>query len=173
MARQFRLWENAAVVSLLKPAADAGGRTSTYVSLRDCHKAFIVCYVTQGNAATIALTPLQAQDSSGTNSKAITATPIAYNLDTDTVPADQFTVGTTAANYTTDAGTKTKIVIFEIEPAECMDLTWGTNNASGVPQQFNHLAIQTGASNAANITAAILVAHPLRNARQNPITMNV
>lgn len=163
MARQFRLWENAAVASLLKPAADSGGRTSTYVNLRDCHKAFLVCYITQGNAATIALTPLQAQDNSGTGSKAIGATPIAYNLDTDTTPSDQFTVGTTAANYTTDAGTKTKIVIFEIEPAECMDLANG----------FNHIAVQTGASNAANITSALFVAHPLRNQRQNPLTVNV
>src|SRR5579859_7825535 len=122
MARQFRLWENAEVVSLLKPAADAGGRTSAYVSLKNGHKAFIVCYVNQGNAATVALTPLQATDNAGTNSKAISATPIATNLDADTTPADQFTMQTAAASYTTDAGTKTKIVIFEIQPEECMDV---------------------------------------------------
>lgn len=163
MSRQFRLWENASVVSLLKPAADAAGRTSTYVSLKNCHKAFIVCYVNQGNAATVALTPLQAVDNSGTSSKAITATPIAYNLDTDTTPSDQFTMASAAASYTTDAATKTKIVVFEIEPAECMDLA----------NSFNHIAIQTGSSNAANITSALFVGHPLRNARQNPNTVNV
>jgi len=171
MARQFRLWENAAVVSLLPAAADAAGRTSAYVTMREAHKAFIVCEVNQGNAAQVTFTPLQAQDISGTNSKAISATPIAVNL--NTAVSDQFTVGIAAANYQTDAGTNNKIVIFEIEPGECMDLTWGTNNASGVAQPFQHIAIQTSASNAANITSARVVMTPLRQQRQNPLPTNV
>lgn len=165
MARQFRLWENAEVVNLLKPAADAAGRTSVYVSLKNGHKAFILCQVNQGNAATVALTPLQASDNAGTGSKAIGATAIATNLDTDTAPADQFTMQTAAASFTTDAGLKNKLVIFEIEPQECLDV----NNAT----PFNHIAIQTGASNAANITAAVLIVTPLRYAQLNPPTANV
>lgn len=152
MSIPFRLVEQLPPVSLLKPAADAGGRTSAYVSMKDTHKAHIVCYVNQGNAATIQLTPLQAQDSSGTNSKAISATAIYTDLDTDSGPSDTFTAQTAAANFVTDAGTKTKIVVFEIDPAECMDLVNG----------FNHIAVQTGASNAANITSALLVRGPLR-----------
>jgi hypothetical protein len=171
MARQFRLWENAEVVSLLTPSADAAGRTSKYISLKNGVKAFIVCYLNQGNAATVALTPLQATDNLGTNSKAITATPIATNLDTDTVPADQFTMQPAAANFTTDAGLKSKIVIFEIQPEECMDVN---NTALGLNQgAFNHIAIQTGASNAGNITSALLVVTPLRYAQQNPPTANI
>lgn len=158
MARNFRLWENASVVSLLAPAADSGGRTSAYVSLANGHKAFIVCYVTQGNAATIALTPLQASAVGGTGSKAISAAPIATNLDTDTTPSDQFTIQAAAASFTTDAGVKNKIVIFEIDPIESMDMA----------NKFNHIAIQTGASNAANITSALLVITPLRFAQLNP-----
>ena len=174
MARNFRLWENAQVVSLLKPAADAAGRTSAYVSLRSAHKAFIVCYLTQGNAAPVTLTPLQAQDALGTNSKGLTqAAPIAVNLDTDTVPSDVLTIATAAAAYTTDAGTKTKMVIFEIDPIESMDLNSQTLNAAGVPQPFNHIAIQTGASNAANITSAILINTPVRFAQLNPPSANV
>jgi hypothetical protein len=164
----------ASVVSLLKPAADAGGRTSTYITLANAQKAYIVCYVTQGNAATVALTPLQAQDASGTNSKGLTQNaPIAVNLDCDTVPSDVLTIAAAATSYTTDAGTKTKMVIFEIDPIESMDINSTTLNASGVPQGFNHLAIQTGASNAANITSAIAVLMPLRYQQLNPPTANV
>ena len=162
MARNFRLWENAAVVSLLKPAADAAGRTSTYVSMRDCHKAYVAVYITQGNAATILLSVLQATDSAGTGSKAVSAVPIAVNLDTDTTPADQFTFPTAAATYTTDAGLKTKLVIFEILPESAMDVAGG----------FNHIAVSTGASNAANITSALFIGTPLRQQRLNPITVN-
>lgn len=164
MARNFRLWENASVVSLLAPAADAAGRTSAYVSVANGHKAYIVVYVTQGNAATIALTPLQSSAIGGTGSKVLTANaPIATNLDADTTPSDQFTIQAAAANYTTDAGLKNKIVIFEIDPIESMDMA---NN-------FNHIAIQTGASNAANITSALLVVTPLRFAQLNPPNTNV
>jgi hypothetical protein len=50
---------------------------------------------------------------------------------------------TDAANFTTDAGVKTKKVIFEIDPAK-LDVAGG----------FDCIRIVTGASNAANITAA-------------------
>lgn len=144
MSRQFSLPEILPPTELLSPAADSGGRTSSYVSLKNCDKAWIVCHITQGNAATIALTPLQAVDVSGTSSKAISATQIWTCLDEAT--SDLFTKQTNAANYTTDAGVKHKIVIFEISPQDCMDMT---NN-------FDTIAIQTGASNAANITQAAI-----------------
>jgi hypothetical protein len=164
MARQWRLWENTQVISLLKPAADAAGRTSAYVSLANAHKAFIVFYINQGNAATILLSPLQATDDLGTNSKALTAgAPIAVDLDTDTVPSDVLTIVAAATSYTTDAGTKSKLVLFEIDPIESMDI----NN------KFNHLAVSTGASNAANITSALLILAPIRFAQLNPPTANV
>ena len=106
MAKNFRLWEQAHVISLLKPAADAAGRTSAYVSVANAHKAYILAYITQGNAATILLTPLQATSAAGAGSKALTAVaPIAVDLDTDTVPSDILSLATAAANYTTDAGT--------------------------------------------------------------------
>jgi len=159
MAVNYRLWEMAQVISLLSPAADAAGRTSAYVSLKNAQKAFIVCYITQGNAATIALTPLQASAVAGTGSKALTsAAPIAVNLDTDTIPSDTMSIVAAAANYTTDAGVKNKIVIFEIDPIESMDINNG----------FNHIAVSTGASNAANITSALLVITPLRYQQQVP-----
>jgi hypothetical protein len=166
MARQFRLQENLIVANLLPNAADAAGRTSSYVSLRNAHKAWIVCEVNQGNAATVQFTPLQATDSSGTGSKAISATPITLNNDTSTATGtDQHVAQTAAANFTTDASTKNKIVIFEIDPGECMDL----NNTT---KAFDHIAIQTGASNAANITSADLYVLS-RDQRANPPTLYV
>lgn len=174
MARQFRLWENASIVSLLHPAADAAGRTSTYASLANGHKAFILAYITQGNAAPVTLTPMQAQDAAGTNAKVLTAAaPIAVNPDTDTIPSDIMTMVTAAASYTTDAGVKNKIVIFEIDPIESMDINSLTPNAAGVQQHFNHIGLVTAASNAANITSALLIITPLRFAQQNPPTANV
>lgn len=129
---------------MLAPAADSAGRTSNYFSLRNALKAYIVVHLNQGNAATVALTPLQASDVSGTGSKVITATPIWSNLNESANSA--LTSRTAAANYTTDAGVHDKIVVFEIVPEQCMD----------VANAFDCVAIQTGASNAANITEATL-----------------
>ncbi|HEY8686001.1 MAG TPA: hypothetical protein VIO57_10385 [Chloroflexota bacterium] len=131
-------------VELLAPAADSGGRTSSYRSLKNCLKAFVVVHITQGNAATVLLSLLQATAVAGTSSKAFTAVPIASNLDTSV--NDSLVVRTPAATYTTDAGVKNKIIVFEVTPESCMDVTNG----------FDCIAISTGASNAANITQATL-----------------
>lgn len=164
MARQFRLWESGHVVSLLPAAADAAGRISSYVSLLNAHKAYLVCHVNQGNAAPVTFTPMQAQDDVGTGAKAIGLAPIVANL--DTASSDTLAVVAAAANYKTDAGLKDKLVIFEIEPQEVMDV----NNTSGV---FGHVAIETSASNAANITSATLIQMPLRYAQTLPPSVNV
>ena len=60
-------------------------------------------------------------------------------------------------NYTTDAGVKNKMVIFEIDPAS-LDLA---NN-------FDCVYLSTGASNAANITAAYAILTDLRFASATP-----
>ncbi len=146
MARASRLWQSHKIAQLLTPATDAAGRTSGYFSLKDAHKAWIVVSIAQGNAATIALTPLQASAVAGTGSKALTAVvPIVSNL--DTAAADALVERTAAANYTTDAGVKNKVVIFEIDPAACMDINNG----------FDCIGMSTGASNVANITSAMLI----------------
>lgn len=144
MARQFSMPYQIPPVSLLPAAADAAGRTGGYRSLRNCLKAYIVAEVNQGNAATVQLTPLQAKDSSGTGSKAINAVPIWLNDNTST--GDALAVQAAAANFTTDATTVDKLVVFEIEPEVALDVTNG----------FNHVTLQTGASNAANVTVAAL-----------------
>jgi len=144
MARQFSMPAQIPPVMLLAPAADSAGRTSSYRSLKNALKAYIVVHVNQGNAATVLLSVLQATAVAGTLSKAVTAVPIWSNLDTSV--NDTLVSRTAAATYTTDAATKDKIVVFEITPEMCMDIAGG----------FDCIAVSTGSSNAANITEAKL-----------------
>jgi len=67
---------------------------------------------------------------------------------------DQYVKETSAATWTTDAGTNAKMVIFEISPQDCMDMANG----------FNFITVSTGASNAANITQAEIL--PLHRYQQ-------
>lgn len=133
------------IVEAIAPAADAAGRTGDYVSLKNVNLAYVVVHITQGNAATIALTIEQATAVAGTGSKAITVSvPIWSNLDTAT--SDTLVRRTDAVSYTTDAAVKNKIVIFQIDPAT-LDVANG----------FDCIVVKTGASNAANITQAMYV----------------
>jgi hypothetical protein len=130
---------------LLQPQADAAGRTSSYRSLRNALKAYVVVHVNQGNAAQVTLSLLQAQSVSGAGSKALlNTTPIWTNLNTGA--NDSYVKQTAAMSYTTDVGTNDKIVIFEIQPESCLDVVNG----------FNSIAVATSASNVANITEATL-----------------
>jgi len=128
---------------LLAPAADAAGRTSAYLSLKGAVLAWIEVHINQGNAATVLLSPLQASAVAGTGSKAISAARIWTKLDE---AFTVFTKQTEATTYTTDAAVKKKIVIFELDPTKVFD----------VANDFDCIAVSTGASNAANITSARL-----------------
>lgn len=130
------------IVEAMPNATDAAGRTGDYVSLKNANACFVFVDITQGNAATIALTIEQATAVAGTASKAITvAVPIWANL--DTAATDTLVRRTDAVSYTTDAGVKNKQVIFQIDPAT-LDIANG----------FDCITVKTGASNAANITSA-------------------
>lgn len=140
----FLLPEELLPVHTLQPAADAAGRTGGYVSLKNALMAFLVYYIDQGNAATIALAPQQALNVSGGSAKAIPVVPIWTVLDAATSPF-KYTRQADAASFTTDAALKKKIVIFQIDPAKL-----DTANL------FAAIAGQTGASNAANITSCLV-----------------
>lgn len=161
MNKNFSMPEEVPVVGLLPSAADAAGRTSVYRSLKFAHRAWLICRVNQGNAAQVTFTPLQAQDVSGTGSKAIGATPIFVN--SNTALSDLLTKqGSSAANFQTDAGTNDKYVIFDIIPEDVLDVANG----------FRTIAVQTSASNAANITSAELQYTGRFQALQPPTTFN-
>ena len=144
MARQFSMPYQIPPVSLLPPAADAAGRTGSYRNLASALKSYVVVHINQGNAAQVTVSLLQAQDVSGTGSKAIGAAPIWLTAATAT--SDALVAQTAAATFQTSATVADKIVVFEIVPEACLDVANG----------FHTLAVQTGASNAANITAAEL-----------------
>jgi hypothetical protein len=130
--------------SSLKPAADAAGRNGTAVSLKNAKRAFIVCHVDQGNAAQVTFTPQQCTAVAGTGAKALTNdVPIWAALDvaTSELPARQ----TAAKNFQTDAAVKEKIVIFQVDPS-LLDVAGG----------FDCIRVNTGASNVANITQAMI-----------------
>lgn len=150
MASGFTFPEEAQHVTLLPPAADAAGRTSaSAASLKNCHKAYLVYVINQGNAATILLTPQQASAVAKTGAKAIPVVKVWANQ--DEAASSTLVRQTDALSFTTDAGLKTKRVIFEIDPG-VLDLANG----------FDCLLCITGASNAANITSAELITIPLR-----------
>ncbi len=140
----LQLPENLLPISVLAPAADAAGRTGAWVSLKSANRAWVLVYIDQGNAATVAISINQASAVAGTGSKVITNTvPIWANQDG---AASVFTRATDAVNFTTSAAVKKKLVIFEIDPAS-LDVAGG----------FDCITVITGASNAANITSALLL----------------
>lgn len=145
------LIQSAQIVQVFPPAADAAGRTGQYLSMKNAGKALIIVHIAQGNAATVAVNLLQAQDVSGTGSKALVATQLAVNLDESV--SDLLTAQAPASTYTTDAAVKNKIVVFEVDEA-----------ALDVANGFRTVTVQTGASNAANVTAAVFIGYADRYA---------
>ena len=146
MAGKFSLYVQAPPIGILPAAADAAGRTSGYRSLRNIlDKVAIVCRVNQGNAAQVTFTPMQAQDDLGTGAKPLAnAVPVFYNA--DTASSDVLVPQSYATDFQTDANLADKIVMFEFQTSE-LDLANG----------FGHIAIQTSASNAANVTSAEMI----------------
>jgi hypothetical protein len=155
MASSFTLPEEAKIVSILEPAADAAGRTGDYISLKGAHKVYLVAHINQGNAATVALTPKQASAVAGTGVKVITTSRI-WVCD-DAATSDALVRQSDAANYTTSAGLTIKVVVFEVDPSS-LDVAGG----------FDCLTLVTGASNAANITSAVAYLTPLRYPAATP-----
>jgi hypothetical protein len=130
-------------VTMLVPAADAGGRASSYFSLKGAGRAFVVVYMNQAAANTVALSINQALTVAGGSPKAIGVTRIWTNIDAAAGAA--YAKATEAATFTTAAGVAHKIVVFEVGPY-CMDVAGG----------FDCVNVVTGASAAANITSAML-----------------
>ena len=150
MSHPFSLGQNFKLVMGAAPAADAAGRTATYISLKGAHKVTVLVQITQGNAATVTITPFQAKTVGAGSEKALTNN-VAIYANLDTAASDTLVRQTDGVAYTTDAGLKNKIVIFEIDPAS-LDINNG----------FRDLTVKTGASNAANITSVIYILGPNR-----------
>lgn len=147
MPNLLNLLDSSHPVQSLKPATDAAGRTGDYVNCKNAKKAFAIFHIDQGNAATIACSLMQAKDSSGTSAKAISANMrIAASADVSAANGDVLTEQTAASSFTTDAGVKPKIVVFEVDLLAALDVANG----------FTSIALKTGASNVANLTQGML-----------------
>jgi hypothetical protein len=138
------------VVDVMAPAADAAGRNSDAVSLKNFNLAIVEASINQGNAATIALTLQQCTAVDGTGAKALTVNvPIFASQDVGGASGDVLTRQTDAVAFTTSAALTRKTIRFVIDPAT-LDLAGG----------FDCLRVTTGASNAANITSARVILTP-------------
>jgi len=146
--------ETLTIVDLLVPKSDAAGREVTiWPSLKNAIKAWIVCYINQGDVAQIDCIPLQTTNvaNAGNVDKVLSHdTLISSNL--DMAAASAFAKETPHTHYLTDAGVKHKCIVFEIDPNQCMDV----NN----PTPFDCIGMSFGASHANNITSAFLVIQP-------------
>jgi hypothetical protein len=129
---------------LLPPAADAAGRAGSFRNLTNCVKAWIVCHINQGAAAPVTLAPMQALSNAGLDALSIGPAGIFYNA--NTALSDQLVPQPAAASFTTEAGIEDKIVIFVIEPQDCMNMALF----------YTYVSVTTSASDPANITAGML-----------------
>lgn len=144
MTANFCLVENLKPVQFLLPRVGAGACTSTYVSLKNAHKAWIFIDFYEGQADTVVFTPMKATAVAPTNALAITnVVRIWSNL--DTAASDRLVERTAALTYTTDNGVKGKQIVFEIDPADLGDL-------AGVP--YDCIAILCTAPNALDYITA-------------------
>lgn len=139
------------IVQVLQPATDAAGRTGAFLSMKNAAKAAIIVHIQQGNAATVAVSLLQATNVAGAGSKALVATQLATNLDESV--SDLLTAQAAASSFTTDAALKNKIIVFEVDAA-------ALDSANG----FHTITVSTGASNVANVTAALFLGYAERYA---------
>lgn len=130
------------VVEALTPQTNGGALVGDYISLKNVLKAFVFVEVQQAHATPPAITIEQDTTIAISASKAITkAVPIWSNL--DCAASDVLVARTANVAYTTDAGIKHKIVIFEIDPAT-LDIANG----------FDCITVKIAGSDISNIVAA-------------------
>ena len=137
------------VVELLPAAADAAGRSSDIISLKNATYATLLVSLSQGNAAPVTLTLMQAQDVAGTGAKTFDKpVPIWANL--DTTASDTLVRQADGVSFASGAAVKNKQVVFHIDPAQLDE-----NNG------YRTIFVTTSASNAANLNSilALLEGH--------------
>lgn len=152
---------NQQIVEIVPSGVGGGAKNGINISLKNAHRAFIVCVNRKGADATQCTWTLQqssgnAGSAAGTGEKAMTSNVPIYFADTwDTVPT---LVETTAAkSYQQSAEqSRTQCVVFEIIPEACMDIM----NAS---TPFDCVTVNASDPGAANSVYAYAIIEP-RNA---------
>ena len=146
-------------VQAFEAQTNAGAIVGDYVKASLCSMLYIVVHLTQAAADTSVLTIEQATDETPTGSKAITTVlPIWANL--DCAASDTLSRATDAISYTTDAGVKHKIIIFQVDPSGL-----DTEN------NFDWVTIKAAGSSANNIISAMYYFGGMRYQDNVPPTM--
>jgi hypothetical protein len=121
MSLPFALPENTKIVDGY--CANVGGAaaiTGDYVSLKGCHKAYVVIKYRQADGNAITWNVTRATNVSAGSAAVMTELMrIWSNLDTAT--SDLLVERTAAVNYASGAGATNKIVIFEVDPDSLTD----------------------------------------------------
>jgi len=145
------LHEKIHVVDVLAPAADAAGRSSDAISLKNTSGPVIIeASINQGNAATVAVTLQQCTAVDGTGAKALTVNvPIFVSQDVGGASGDVLVRQADGVAFTTSAALTRKTIRFVVDCAT-LDLAGG----------FDCIRFTTGASNVANITAGRVIVAP-------------
>lgn len=113
--------ESLKTVQLIQPRTTNGGFTSDWISLKNVKRAYVIVELTQAVGHATLLTVNQATAVAGTGSKALTNNCRVW-ANEDVAASDTQVRKTDAKNYAVAADIKNKQVIFDIDPAECLDL---------------------------------------------------
>jgi len=140
---------------LVVPGVGGAGKNGINISLKNCLRAFVHCFVQKGADATqttwtLAQSSGNAGSAAGTGEKALTNTvPIWYSADMTT---SNLMTSTTAAKSYQQAITQNvcQHVVFDVIPEQCMDIANG----------FDCLVVNASDPAAANIAFAFVILEP-------------
>jgi len=156
--------ENNAMPDIIPFGIGGAAKNGINISLKNIHKAFVVCVVQQGADGTQVTFTLRqstanAGSATGTDEKDVTKTcRVWYNENcalSNIVALATAIAAPTAQTYVTDIQqSRTKKVIFEVIPAECMDIANG----------FDCITVNSTDPTVANIVGAFVLLDPIRYA---------
>lgn len=146
---------NLGLAEIIATTPGGAGKNGINLSLKNANKAFIYCINRKGADATQCTWTLQqssgnAGSATGTGEKALTnEVPIYFS---DSISASNVLTATTAAKAYQQAVTQsvTQVVVFEINPAACMDLAGG----------FDCIVVNASDPAAANYITAFALIEP-------------
>lgn len=101
-----------------------GAATGDWVSVKNASQVTIVVQLTQAVGHATLVTVQQASAVAGTGAKVLTNAAFVWSNE-DVAATDTLVRGTDAKNYTVTADVKKKMIVFQIDPAICMDINNG------------------------------------------------
>ncbi len=139
-------------VVLTPPVTTNGGVTTDYISMKNVHKARLICTFKQAASHATSVAPKQASAVAGTGVKVLTnALPIWLNSD---VSASSVLVRQTdAVNQACAAGTTDQIIIMDIDPA-------GFDHANGFDCLGCAVSDSSQATNFVSVVAELWMRYP-------------